>query len=37
MEILMLLGFVIGLGLFSVLALRFGHDSRDIERCGPDL
>lgn len=37
MEILTLLGFIAGLALFSVLTLRFGHDSRDIERCGPDL
>lgn len=37
MEVLMLLGFVGGLGLFSLLAMRFGYDSRDIERRGPEL
>ena len=37
MEGLMLAGFVIALGLFATLAMRFGHDSRDSERSGPEL
>lgn len=29
MDVLLLVGFVLALVLFAVLAIRFGHDSRD--------
>lgn len=37
MEMLILGGWVVGLIVLAILALRFGVDSRDVERSGPDL
>lgn len=37
MEVLLLAGFICGLVVLAALAMRFGVDSRDPERRGPDL
>jgi hypothetical protein len=37
MDVLLLTGWVFGLILLAILAVRFGVDSRDIERQGPDF